>query len=123
MGISYEFYNPETGKSLNPYGDKFAGMPFFKEEYKPVRCAIKMNYDNRTIERYTTDENDKLFQEYFYGGTHLFGTHIWANDYWTDYITREQAVELQKHMAVNNTLLTDFMDKAGCDALIMDVSY
>lgn len=115
MGISYEFFNPDNGKSLNYPGDKFDGMPFFDEEYGNIQihCAIEENFDTNTITHWTINEEDPLYKDYF----------SYMSPWWTDYITRDMAIKLQEKMNCNKTLLTDFMDEAGCDALIMDVSY
>ena len=118
MGMCYYFYHPETLTQIDE--GKYTGMPFFNESvelYGLVRCALRYGKKQDGTFGYidwSIDENSETY--------HYIYEDPYCSD-WTDYITRECALLMQKDMTSNKTLFTDLMDEYKCDALIMDVSY
>lgn len=97
MGYYYEFYDPEHDFKLLDEGS-FSGMPFYWSAY-PVE--IPMVYG---------DIGNGLWPDYIdpYNCTGL--------------LSRNMAIELQKHMDTNKTIFTDMMNKAHTDTLVFRIT-
>lgn len=97
MGYYYEFYDPEHDFKLVDEG-KFSGMPFY---WTVCPVEIPMVYGN-IGNSFNPDYSDP------YNCTGL--------------LSRNRAIELQKHMDVNKTIFTDMMDENHTDTLVFRIT-
>lgn len=105
MSLSYHLYSPDTGELLS--NERYAGFDIFLDSNTHnlgKTCVIHQDKYLKHIDKWTTDESDELWKEYF-------SQHVIMMDetQCCSYFTREEVFELQKMMDVNKELLADIM--------------
>lgn len=113
MSVDYWFYNTKTGEIISE--DRWAGMPFLREEAKPYihTCVVKGSYDH--IEEWTIDKNSEMYKVEMNKSPWLRGDDM------VIYCSKEDIINLQKLMTVNKTLLEELMTEHDSDGLIIRI--
>lgn len=105
MGLSYHLYNPDTDELLS--NERYEGFNIFCDSnthHLGKNCVIHQDKYLKHIDKWTTDESDELWKEYF-------SQHIMMMDetQHCSYFTRSEVFELQRMMRVNEKLLIEIM--------------
>lgn len=113
MGLDYHIYNTKTGKLISD--DRWAGLPFLWKEASPYvhNCVVKG--DLWHINEWTIDKESEMYKE-------EMNKDPWFRD--DDiilYCSKDDILNLQKLMKVNETLLEELMIEHDSDGLIIRI--
>lgn len=113
MGLDYHIYNTKTGELIS--SDRWAGMPFlWKEASSYVHdCVVKC--DLWHIEEWTIDKESEIYKE------EMNKDPWFRDDDLILYCSKDDIINLQKLMKVNETLLEELMTKHNSDGLIIRI--
>ena len=105
LGLSYYLYSPDTGELLS--NEKYVGFDIFCDSnthHLGKTCVIHQDKYLEHIDKWTIDESDELWQEYFSQDVMMMDETQCCS-----YFTRAEIFELQRVMRVNKELLIEIM--------------
>lgn len=113
MGLDYHIYNTKTGKLISD--DRWAGMPFLWKEADPYihNCVVKGNLYH--IDEWTIDKEAEMYKE------EMSKDPWFRDDDIIIYCSKDDILNLQKLMKVNETLLEELMSEHDSDGLIIRI--
>ena len=113
MGLDYHIYNTKTGKLIS--NDRWAGLPFLWKEASPYIHDCVVKGDLWHINEWTIDKESEMYKE-------EMSKDPWFRD--NDiifYCSKDDILNLQKLMKVNETLLEELMIEHDSDGLIIRI--
>lgn len=113
MGLDYHIYNTKTGELISD--DRWAGMPFLSQEASPYVHDCVVKGDLWHIDEWTIDKESEIYKE------EMNKDHWYRDDDVILYCSKDDILNLQKLMKVNEMLLEELMTEHNSDGLIIRI--